>query len=209
MRATRQAHAVLGTLGLLWCSLCYPAQATTLEIAVLDATNGKPLPGAKVVLVADRNVDERFMGPEGSGRSVDLEPGRYTLEVSLAGFKTFRQEIELSVGANEKTVELEPFRLVSLIQLLATPDRFDGLPVVVDGFCSVGFEDDALFLHKDDWTYSLTSNALRIDAGPAVVDERYNKKYVTLFGVFSTNHGQTYAGSIGSIERVVQLDRRK
>jgi len=186
------------------------AQETTLEITVLDATNGSPLPGAKVILLADGRVDERYAGSEGESRSVDLEPAHYTVEVSLAGFKTLQQETDLAIGTNQLKVHLQPFRIVSAIQLLATPDRYDGLPVVVDGFCSIGFEDDALYFHKDDWVYTMTSNALRIDGDPTIVDERYNKKYVTVFGVFAAGPpGGLWGGRINSIEKVVLLERRR
>jgi len=202
--------AVVGTMGVFLMATTFAAQDTTLEITVLDATNGKPLPGAKVVLLAGDDVGEQYVGSEGESHATGLEPGRYAVEVSLAGFKTEQQETDLSAGPNQITVQLQPFRAVSVIQLLATPDRYDGLPVVVDGFCSVGFEDDALYLHKDDWMYRVTSNALRIEADPAIVDDRYNKKHVTVFGVFSAAPpGGLYGGRISSIEKIVLLERRK
>ncbi len=206
----RRVWAGLVTIGACLMLTTIAAQETTLEITVLDATNGSPLPGAKVVLLADQSTDERYAGSEGESRAIDLEPGLYTLAVSMPGFKTVKEETDLFIGSNQLTVHLQPFRIVSVIHLLATPDRYDGLPVVVDGFCSIGFEDNALYFHKDDWIYTMTSNALKIEADPATIHKRYNKKYVTVFGVFVAGPtGGLYGGRINSIEKVVLLERRR
>jgi hypothetical protein len=208
--STPKTWLALGATSLLWPVTLLLAEEATLAFTVVDATNDKPLPGARVVLVADDPIDEQYAGPAGTGQSKGLAPGQYTIAVSMAGFKSAHQEVHLSVGPNEVSVRLEPFRLVSLIHLLAAPDEYDGLPVAVDGFCSIGFEDDALYLHREDWLYSVTSNALWIEATPPVVDERYDKKRVTIFGVFvSDTRAGLYGGGIRSIDRVAMFKRRR
>ena len=52
---------------------------------------------------------------------------------------------------------------VSIVQLLATPEKFDGKLVRVIGFLCLAFEGDAVYLHREDFDHSLTQNALWVD----------------------------------------------
>jgi len=51
---------------------------------------------------------------------------------------------------------------VSIIQLLASPERFNSQRVIVRGFANLAFEGNALYLHKEDFDHGLTNNALRL-----------------------------------------------
>ena len=55
----------------------------------------------------------------------------------------------------------EPAR-VSMVELIATPERFNGQRVVVVGFAHLEFEGNALFLHKEDYDNGITKNSLRL-----------------------------------------------
>jgi len=93
---------------------------------------------------------------------------------------------------------------VSIVQLLATPEKFDGKLVRVIGFLCLAFEDDAVYLHREDFDHGLTQNALWVDV-PEKRDESLSRKYVLLEGTFdASDHGQMglFGGAIRKITRM-------
>ncbi|VTR93908.1 Uncharacterized protein OS=Arenimonas oryziterrae DSM 21050 = YC6267 GN=N789_05560 PE=4 SV=1 [Gemmata massiliana] len=54
---------------------------------------------------------------------------------------------------------MEPPILLSLINLIASPERYDGKQVAVEGFLSLELDGTYLFLHREDWEYGLFQNA--------------------------------------------------
>jgi hypothetical protein len=74
----------------------------------------------------------------------------------------------------------------SMIQLIATPQRFDGKLVLVDGFLAMAREYPALFLHREDLENALLSNAVWVDPTEQMGRDRdkINLRYVRLVGVF-------------------------
>jgi hypothetical protein len=78
---------------------------------------------------------------------------------------------------------------VSIVQLLATPEKFNGKFVRVIGFLCLEFEGDAVYLHREDFVHGLTQNALWVDV-PEKRDEALSQHYVLLEGTFdATSHG--------------------
>ena len=59
-------------------------------------------------------------------------------------------------------IEGEPCSLydASIVELIATPEMFDGKRVRTVGFVHLEFEGNGLYLHKEDWTHSLYRNGL-------------------------------------------------
>src|SRR6266545_5085870 len=55
--------------------------------------------------------------------------------------------------------------LASVVRVLATPDAFDGKLVRLAGYCHLGFESDALYLHREDYVFRLPVNAVKLDLG--------------------------------------------
>src|SRR5437016_4662724 len=49
---------------------------------------------------------------------------------------------------------------ISLINLIATPEKYDGKLIQVQGVCAFEFEGEALYLTRDDWKYGSTRNAV-------------------------------------------------
>ena len=102
---------------------------------------------------------------------------------------------------------------VSLIQLISSPDKFDGKLVRVEGFLRLEFEGEALYLHQEDDEQMLTKNAIWIDASPDMMKKRdsVNKKYVLLEGTFDAkNHGHMalFSGSLHAITRADAMPSR-
>jgi hypothetical protein len=90
---------------------------------------------------------------------------------------------------------------VSMIQLIARPDDFDGEYVRVFGFFRHEFEGTALYLHREDYEQGLSKNGFWVDGDPA-----YSMKYVLVEGRFNAKkHGHMGLWS-GEIEQVSRMD---
>ncbi|HYJ05111.1 MAG TPA: hypothetical protein VEX43_08255 [Chthoniobacterales bacterium] len=96
---------------------------------------------------------------------------------------------------------------VSMVQLIATPEKFDGKFIRVSGFLNLEFEGDSLYLHRDDLFQGLVRNGVWVDRTEAMERERkkLNKHYVMIEGIFSAqHHGHMglFGGAITNITRV-------
>src|SRR5262249_40467238 len=49
---------------------------------------------------------------------------------------------------------------VSMVDLIANPQLFDGMNVLVAGYVHVEFEGRGIYLHKDDFRYGISRNGL-------------------------------------------------
>jgi len=100
----------------------------------------------------------------------------------------------------------------SLIQLIANPERFDGKLVVVHGFLRIGHEkhhgtETVLYLHQEDATHLLGSNAVWVIASEQMIrdHEKIDGMYVMLTGVVRAVSGA--GGSSGMVIKDVQSCR--
>ncbi len=96
----------------------------------------------------------------------------------------------------------------SLINLIATPERYHEKKVRVMGYVVIEFERHALFLSETDSDRSLTRNGVWLQFGDRASVEAHkemNRGYVIVVGIFDMNmrgHGSMYSGSIQQIERM-------
>jgi hypothetical protein len=102
---------------------------------------------------------------------------------------------------------------VSMIQLIANPEKFDGKTVVLTGFMNLEFEGNALYLHRDDFVYGQMKNGLglTLSEGLAKSVSRWTRHYVRVEGVFNAReagHFGMYSGAIEQVTRVTGLGRR-
>ena len=104
---------------------------------------------------------------------------------------------------------------VSMIQLIANPERYDGKLVRVIGVGNLEFENDSLWLSKEDYKYH-TDNAIWIILGDRAIeydDARcYNGEYVIVEGIFDKDcHGHmgAFRGTIKNINRYELWDAYK
>jgi hypothetical protein len=113
---------------------------------------------------------------------------------------------------------------VSMVQLLANPEKYDGKVVRVEGYLHWKFEDCVLYLSKSDGDYLIGKNGVwissRADPELQPLGDWFNKKkrqlvyfderYVLVEGVFDMNeHGHmgANAGGITQVRRVLELKR--
>lgn len=96
---------------------------------------------------------------------------------------------------------------VSLIRLIANPEKYDGEPVGVIGFLRLEFEGNMIYLHEEDYTHNITENGVRIGITkkqrPEFEDK--NMHYVFVVGTFKAGkRGTTNPnGTIINIAKIV------
>jgi hypothetical protein len=114
------------------------------------------------------------------------------LLVALFVLQTF-----VSVEANET----EHIYHVSLVQLIADPDRYDGKLVNVIGFLRLEFEGNILYLGEADYSNSIPENGIWINVTKQMIADKedLNNRYVQILGTFSASKGGNALGS-GSIQ---------
>jgi len=103
---------------------------------------------------------------------------------------------------------------VSIVQLIANPEKYDGKVVQVTGFLRLEFEGNAIYLHEDDYRHGITKNGLMVVRN-LKVDEKADKfdlHYVVLEGTFDAgNHGNMglNSGTITNITFAALCPTRK
>ena len=102
---------------------------------------------------------------------------------------------------------------VSLLQLVATPERFDGKLVRVVGYLWIEFEGTALYLHKEDRVHHLMKNSIFLNLPESDLkrSKELTGRYALVEGVFNssdTGHMGLFSGSIHSIRRVSAMTHR-
>src|ERR1700722_14351460 len=92
-------------------------------------------------------------------------------------------------GAANKVVKVPRYILgISIITLIANPEKYEGDTVMVAGFLNLEFEGNALYIHKEDYEHRMYKNSLWVDIDRDSLKlstiNKYNKKYVEIEGVF-------------------------
>ena len=99
---------------------------------------------------------------------------------------------------------------VTLVQLIANPEKFDGKLIRVIGFLRLEFEGNVLYLHREDYENDILGNGIWVDVTPEMMiemmrqEKSLNMNYVLLEGVFSSSdrgHMSMWSGSISQIRR--------
>ncbi len=92
---------------------------------------------------------------------------------------------------------------VSIIQLIANPEKFDGKPVLVTGFVHVEFEGTGVYLNKEDYRHGIEKNgpAIGVEQGGKFVisKKKYASKYCSIAGTFRANPNGSSSLWSGSI----------
>lgn len=86
---------------------------------VVEDATGAVVPGAKVTLISSFGAREITSDPDGSFLFLALEPGKYTIRVAMAGFKTAEAK-DINVRLNERasvTITLEPGAITETVEV--------------------------------------------------------------------------------------------
>ena len=103
---------------------------------------------------------------------------------------------------------------VSMIQLIANPERFDGKSIRLIAYLNLEFEGDALYLHREDFEKRNYSNALSLSLNDqqARSVQKLSRGYVLVEGVFSSKergHFGTFSGSVQGVTPIQSWERRR
>ena len=84
-----------------------------------------------------------------------------------------------------------PGNEVSLIQLIANPERYEGQTVSVSGFLHLEFEGNFICLHREDCEQHLYQNSLWVNPSADLRSHIHelNDHYITLYGQFTAKRG--------------------
>jgi len=97
---------------------------------------------------------------------------------------------------------------VSLIQLIAQPEKFEGKRVRFIGFLRVEFEGNAIYLHREDFDHGIGKNGLWVAIPDDMTKQQrdeVNMHYVICVGVFAARwqgHMGMFSGEIRSVRRL-------
>jgi len=105
-----------------------------------------------------------------------------------------------------RSVDANEISYVSIINLIATPEKYSNKTVNVVGYAVIEFENIGLYLSENDATRKITQNSLYLDIEDNQMEKciKGNHKYILVQGVFDPNargHGSFQAGGIKKIER--------
>jgi hypothetical protein len=114
---------------------------------------------------------------------------------------------DAELEAKHRPLSLNPIG-VSMIQLIATPERFHNKAVRVTGFCHDEEEDTAIYLSTEDANYLNGRNALWV---AALGNSGFNRKFVITEGIFDKEfhgHMDAYSGAIRDAWRIRDMKQR-
>jgi hypothetical protein len=98
---------------------------------------------------------------------------------------------------------------VSIVRLIAKPERYHERKVQVTGYMNLEFEGDAIYLHKEDCDQGLNKNGFWVTFSDKLDKKeinKLNKSYVLMEGTFNANrHGHMglFGGEIYEITRII------
>jgi hypothetical protein len=110
------------------------------------------------------------------------------------------------VFTQNNNVKVEEMYSISLIQLLANPQKYHKKKIQVMGFLNLEFEGNAIYLHKEDYEHSLLKNGFWVEISNKSMKngKEVNQKYVLIEGEFDMNsqgHFGLWSGEIKNITR--------
>ncbi len=110
----------------------------------------------------------------------------------------------------KNVVKLYVNKGVSLISLIANPEKYYGKIIRVKGFLSIAFEGNAIYVHKEDYDLGLDKNSVWLAISKEeMISSRFkncNKKYVLLEGTFSKNKTGNFGDFNGEITQITRLE---
>jgi hypothetical protein len=93
---------------------------------------------------------------------------------------------------------------VSLVTLIANPDRYEGKVVRVVGFVQLEFEGNAIYLHEEDFRRAISDNGLWLDV-PKNFRGYQAGSYAIVEGIFTSRqrgHMGMFSGEITHVTRL-------
>ena len=119
------------------------------------------------------------------------------MAVSRADAQSSRDTTSLPCRTLNSEARCAP-QSVSIVQLIATPERFDGKRVKFIGFVHMELESSEVYLHREDSEHRLVSNGVYVDLREewAKHHTALNDRYVLLEGTFRAQGGGKVSGAL-------------
>ncbi len=99
---------------------------------------------------------------------------------------------------------------VSLVSLIANPDKYNGKKIRVIGYLHLEFEGNGLYLHKDDYDHAISKNSIWVSIGPKHPEvsnlKQYSNHHVIMEGTYNSEMTGHMGMNSGSIEKITRLD---
>ncbi len=107
------------------------------------------------------------------------------------------------IAAN--VLSAEKVQRLSLIQVIANPETWDGKKVLVIGYLDLTFEGSELYVHQEDLEHHLLMNGVRIRASAAKqYTGKINHKYVLIVGQFHAAPKEVFHPALGTIDSITE-----
>jgi hypothetical protein len=119
-----------------------------------------------------------------------------------------------AISANFFLLATQPAKPVSIIELIARSERFEGGKVLLTGFLHLEFEGDGLYLHAEDYRFRMHKNSVWVNIPEELrpLAEKYNDRYVLIVGVYSkkqNGHCGMFSGELSKISSIDLLESNK
>ena len=98
---------------------------------------------------------------------------------------------------------------LSMVDLISNPELFDGQKVVVQGYVHMEFEGNGVYLHKDDFLYGNTHNALWLNMADAINVRKCQDTYATVKGTFKAGLGGHFDMYSGVLDHITECAKVK
>jgi len=97
--------------------------------------------------------------------------------------------------------------LISMVQLLAKPQEFNGKRLQVIGFIHLEFEGNAVYLSQEDFQHGIDKNGLWLSISETELNdlEKINNSYAVVEGTFNAKNKGHVGMWSGSIENITKF----
>lgn len=112
--------------------------------------------------------------------------------------------------------EMKPYQLldiqenVSLVKLIANPEKYHNKRIQVIGYLHLEFEGNAIYMHEEDFKHSLSENSFWVNFSSKLTKKRdlnkFNDKYVIVIGTFKADEKGHMGMFGGTLDNIVRLD---
>ena len=122
--------------------------------------------------------------------------------ISAAGCASF------SASTDQAATDSDEIYWMSMIEVIANPERYDGKQVTVTGFLGIEFESQSLYLHREDYEYYLVKNSLAVDLSDHPEANKWDRRYVTIDGTFKAVPRTQSFSAAGALIQVKSITPR-
>jgi hypothetical protein len=120
------------------------------------------------------------------------------------------------INVERDTSEVSPLKVldivgpVSIINLIATPEKYHGKKIQIIGYLHLEFEGDAIYLNKEDYLHSIMANGLWVNFSDKITKTKnlkdYNDNYVIILGTFNMDSNGHMGLWSGTMDDIIRLD---